>query len=122
MSKYLRPDSSSKNSRYRASLARARRAVSISDKRKRGSYVSITYSNIRERGRRRPFMNHDTKRPYALNVQFKIRFFGTLHHATGHSPEKPAKRWRQAEHRWEAIFPRHRRFSMKVYDRRRSYM
>jgi hypothetical protein len=122
MSLYLRPDSSSKMSRYRASLAEARLKVRVGGKKKRGNYNTETYSNVRERGKKRPFMNHDTKRPYALNVQFKIRFFGTLHHATGHAPEKPAKRWKQAEQRWEAIFPRHRRLTMKVYERRRSYM
>lgn len=122
MTKYLRPDSASKRSRYRASLAKARRTVSVSTKRKRGSYDSMTYSNVRERGRRRPFMNYETERPYALNIQFKIRFFGMLHHYVGHGPERAAKRFKQANYRWESIFPRTRRFSRKVYDRRRAYM
>lgn len=122
MTKYLRPDSASKQSRYRASLARARHTVSVGGRRKRGSYDTITYSNIRERGRRRPFMNWDTERPYALNIQFKIRFFGMLHHHVGHGPDKAAKRFQQANTRWESIFPRTRKFSMKVYERRRAYM
>jgi hypothetical protein len=122
MSKYLRPDSSSKKSRYRASLAMARNTVSIRTKHRRGNYDSMTYSNVRERGKKRPFMNWTTKRPYALNIQFKIRFFGMLHHYVGHGPEVATKRFKQANLRWEGIFPSKRKVSIKIYDRRRSYM
>jgi hypothetical protein len=122
MSKYLRPDSSSKMMRYRASLAMARKTVSVGGRRKRGNYDSTMYHTITERGRKRPLMNWDKKRPYALNIQFKIRFFGMLHHHVGHGPEVAAKRFKQAELRWEGIFPRKRKVSKQIYDRRRAYM
>jgi hypothetical protein len=120
----FRPDSGGKRLRYNASLAAARLAVSIvTDPRKRkGQYDSYRYTSIHTRRKRRLYENYETKRPYALNIQFKIRFFGMLHHYVSHGPVKAAKRWKQANLRFESVLPRTRHLSMRVYERRRDYL
>lgn len=116
----FRPDGSGKRLRYNASLARARQRASIADRPR--NCVPYRYTSIHTRRKRRLYENYETKKPYALNIQFKIRFFGMLHHYVSHGPKKAAMRWKQANLRFEALVPRTRRLSMRVYERRRAYL
>jgi hypothetical protein len=118
MSKHFCPDGFSKKARYRVSLSKARAKSSFG---KKETYILYYYSNIKERRKSRLFENYKTKRPYALNIQFKIRFFGMLHHIVSHGPEKAAKRWKQANLRWEKV-ARNRNISSRARERFRSYM
>lgn len=123
---WLRPDSASKKMRYRASLARARATVSQGTERARRrnshKYNAAYYSNIRTRPNDVKLLNWDTELPYPINVQFKVRFFGFLHHITGHGPDQVAKRFKQADKRWKREAHWDRRISGRAQARNRPYM
>ena len=106
------PDSSQKSFRFRSSVRRAGGKTA-------GTFV---YSNVKPRYPTRVHMDHDTKKPLPSNKQNKIRFFGFLHQRVDHGPVKAAKRFKQAELRWEAGYGHRKRCSMRMRDRMRSYI
>ena len=118
MSIIFYPDSYQKRNRLRVSLAKARAKVSVCTEitRRHNNYDTSYYPSIKQRAKSKLFVNHQTNKPYPSNVQFRVRFFGTLHHHVCHGPEKPAKRWKQANIRYEKL-SHIRRISSRVYNR-----
>lgn len=125
MSIIFHPDSAQKKMRYRVSLSKARAKVSVASGERKGprkfgiqlSAAEATYyPSIKQRRKSKPFINYETGRPYPLNIQFKIRFFGAMHHYRDHGPEKAGKRWNKAWARFN-IWPKHRRISSRALNR-----
>jgi hypothetical protein len=120
------PDSYQKMNRYRSSLAKARATVSIAspeDQKGRKAYgIQLAsgpvtyYGSIKERRKSVPFQNYRTSRQYPQNLQFWIRFFGTMHHHQSHGPEKAGRRWKAAWTRFNK-WPSHRRISTRALNR-----